>query len=661
MINIGTKIGERYEIIGNIGSGGMANVYLANDLILNREVAIKVLRFDFQNDQDAIRRFQREALAATEMVHPNIVTVYDVGEENDMQYIVMEYVKGTDLKRYIKENPSIPLPTIVNIMGQILSAISLAHDHQIIHRDLKPQNVLVDEDGTVKITDFGIAIALSETSLTQTNTLLGSVHYLSPEQARGGMATRQSDIYALGIILYELLTGSVPFEGESAVSIALKHFQNDIPSVRQRHPEIPQPLENVVLKATAKEITDRYKTVNEMYADISTSLNPERANEPIFTPSAMLEETIMMQPLDDVYVPSIPEDTKQAAYLDDDDDELDDVKKKSKRGMKIFFALLAVVVLVSGGLFLLGQRQKNNGDIEIPDITGKTEAQARAILKENNITVKKVEEIKDAEVDKGLVVKTQPPIGTPVKKNGGDITIYISSGNKGFKISDYTNEDIEIAKSDLMNKGIKSEDISVDKIYSDEVVEGSIIKQNPKSGELIVPEKTKIKFTVSKGEKPPVTQNMPNVIGQGLEDAKTNLINFGFLNDNIILQYEYSTEVRSGNVIRQTPNQDEAIVPSETRVTLYISQGEEKFAIDSMSGFSKTRVENYLNSVGLMLVESSEYSETVPQGQVIYTIPGPGDMVKKGDKITVVFSAGKKPIDGKKTEETDSTTQDSGS
>jgi serine/threonine-protein kinase len=454
-------------------------------------------------------------------------------------------------------------------MGQILSAISLAHDHQIIHRDLKPQNVLVDEDGTVKITDFGIAIALSETSLTQTNTLLGSVHYLSPEQARGGMATRQSDIYALGIILYELLTGSVPFEGESAVSIALKHFQNDIPSVRQRHPEIPQPLENVVLKATAKEITDRYKTVNEMYADISTSLNPERANEPIFTPSAMLEETIMMQPLDDVYVPSIPEDTKQPAYLDDDDDELDDVKKKSKRGMKIFFALLAVVLLVSGGLFFLGQRQKNNGDVEIPDITGKTEAQARAILKENSITVKKVEEIKDDEVDKGLVVKTQPPIGTSVKKNSGDITIYISSGKSEISMPDYSQMSVIDAKEDLISKGFKD--------------------------------------------------------------------------GNIEVKEENSEEHKDNVIFNQTPKANRKVVPEETKVTLYVSKGAATFALDNMYGYSRNRVETYLDSMGLVLDARSEYTDAVPQGQVYYTVPDGGELVSKGSTVIVVFSAGKDP------------------
>ena len=252
MVEIGDKINERYRVIRSIGSGGMANVYLGYDLILDREVAVKVLRFDFLDDETAIRRFRREALAASELVHPNIVGIYDVGQEDNRQYLIMEYVKGTDLKKYIKANYPLPLEQVITIMQQVLSAIGLAHEHRIIHRDLKPQNILMDEDGNVKIADFGIAIALSETSLTQTNTLLGSVHYLSPEQARGSMATRQSDIYALGIILYELLMGKVPFEGESAVSIALKHFQSDMPSVREQHPEIPQSLENVILKQQLK-------------------------------------------------------------------------------------------------------------------------------------------------------------------------------------------------------------------------------------------------------------------------------------------------------------------------------------------------------------------------------------------------------------------------
>lgn len=315
MIEIGKKLNGRYHIIGSIGSGGMANVYLAHDLILDRDVAVKVLRFDFQNDQAAIRRFQREALAATELVHPNIVSVYDVGEEDGLQYLVMEYVKGMDLKRYIQTHFPIPYSTVVDITQQILSAVAMAHEHRIIHRDLKPQNILIDEHGTVKITDFGIAIALSETSITQTNTMLGSVHYLSPEQARGSMATNQSDIYAVGIILYEMLTGNVPFDGESAVTIALKHFQEEIPSVKMFDPGIPQSLENVVRHATAKDPSDRYKTANEMAEDLYTSLSASRLNEPAWEPTALLGETKVLTPIpEDIAEPEettpveVPED-----------------------------------------------------------------------------------------------------------------------------------------------------------------------------------------------------------------------------------------------------------------------------------------------------------------------------------------------------------------
>ena len=572
MITIGTKIGERYETIGNIGSGGMANVYLAKDLILNREVAVKVLRFDFQNDQDSLRRFQREALAATEMVHPNIVSVYDVGEESGMQYIVMEYVKGTDLKQYIKNHPNIPLTTVVDIMGQVLSAISLAHQHRIIHRDLKPQNILVDEDGTVKITDFGIAIALSETSITQTNTLLGSVHYLSPEQARGGMATRQSDIYALGIILYELLTGGVPFEGESAVSIALKHFQKDMPSVRESNLQIPQPLENVVLKATAKEMTDRYKTVDEMYADIRTSLSPDRAREAVFEPSAMTDETIMLEPIDDVYVPShvtkpIP---KLNPNLDEDDDEeLDEVKKKSKRGLKIFLAIAAVLILLGGGLFVLG---KKGGDVTIPDVSGKTEAEATAMLEKEHISVKKTEKISDDKIEKGLVVKTDPPIGSSVKKKSGSITLYVSSGQSDVTMKDYAHEDVTDAKDDLLNKGFKEENITIKKEKSSSVKTDAVIKQTPKSG------------------------------------RKVN--------------------------------------PDDTKVTLIISEGAATFALEDMYNYSRSRALSYLESSGLVFSDGgTQYDDNVPQGSVIYAYPRVGDksQVKKGDEIVVMFSAGKEP------------------
>ena len=293
----GKKLGGRYKIVRHIGSGGMANVYLGHDLILDRPVAIKVLRFDFRNNKDALRRFQREALSATQLIHPNIVGVYDVDEEDEVQYIVMEFIDGTDLKKYIDIQGRVSPEKSIHIMHQVLSAVALAHKNRIIHRDIKPQNILIDNQDRIKITDFGIAVALSETSITQTNTLLGSVHYLSPEQARGSMATSKSDIYALGVVLYELLSGKVPFDGESAVSVALKHFQEPMPFIRDSHPEIPQSLENVILKATAKEPLDRYATCEEMMADLDTCLNEERLHEAPFMPVSLLQETKVLTPL----------------------------------------------------------------------------------------------------------------------------------------------------------------------------------------------------------------------------------------------------------------------------------------------------------------------------------------------------------------------------
>ena len=279
MITKGQKINDRYEIIRSIGEGGMANVYLARDIILERNVAIKILRGDLAGDEKFVRRFQREALSASSLSHPNIVEMYDVGEDNGTYYIVMEYVEGMTLKQLIKKRGSLSLSEAIDIMLQITDGIKEAHDSYIIHRDLKPQNILIKENGEVKITDFGIAMALNSTQLTQTNSVIGSVHYLPPEQASGKGATIKSDIYSMGILFYELLTGKLPFKGDNAVEIALKHMKNDIPSVREINDSIPQSVENIILKATAKNPKNRYESAAEMHDDLLTCLNEDRLNE----------------------------------------------------------------------------------------------------------------------------------------------------------------------------------------------------------------------------------------------------------------------------------------------------------------------------------------------------------------------------------------------
>ncbi|MER2293565.1 MAG: protein kinase, partial [Aerococcus urinaeequi] len=277
----GQIIDERYKIVNHIGSGGMADVYLAYDPILERDVAIKFLRVGKTDAMDATKRFEREALSVSELNHPNVVSLFDVGEDEEGKFIVMEYVDGMDLKAYIRENHPIPVDIIQNLMIQILSGVQAAHNIGIVHRDLKPQNIMVNHDGTIKIMDFGIAMVTSETSITQTNSIIGSVHYLSPEQARGSMATSLSDIYSLGVVLFEMLTGRVPFDGESAVSIALKHFQEPLPPIEAYREDAPQSLINVVAKATAKEPSTRYQTTQEMIDDLETVFSDNRKNEPV--------------------------------------------------------------------------------------------------------------------------------------------------------------------------------------------------------------------------------------------------------------------------------------------------------------------------------------------------------------------------------------------
>ena len=279
MIAKGQRINDRYEIEKLIGEGGMANVYLARDTILDRRVAVKVLRGDLAGDEKFVRRFQREALSASSLSHPNIVEIYDVGEDEGNFYIVMEYIEGKTLKQLIKKRGVLSLSETMDIMLQLLDALASAHDSYIIHRDIKPQNIMIKDSGLVKITDFGIAVALNSTELTQTNSVMGSVHYLPPEQASGKGSTIRSDIYSLGILMFEMLTGKVPFNGDSAVEIALKHMKDPLPSVREINPVVPQSVENIILKAAAKNPKNRYHDVRQMAEDIKTCLDEERQNE----------------------------------------------------------------------------------------------------------------------------------------------------------------------------------------------------------------------------------------------------------------------------------------------------------------------------------------------------------------------------------------------
>lgn len=640
MIEIGKKLNGRYKIIGNIGSGGMANVFLAHDLILDREVAVKVLRFDFQNDKNAIRRFQREALAATELVHPNIVTVYDVGEEDGMQFLVMEYVKGMDLKRYIQTHYPVPYLQIVDIVQQILSAVALAHQHRIIHRDLKPQNILINEEGVVKITDFGIAIALSETSITQTNSMLGSVHYLSPEQARGSMATNQSDIYAIGIILYEMLTGKVPFDGESAVTIALKHFQDEIPSIRIYDKNVPQSLENVVLKATAKEQADRYKTADEMREDLSTALSPERLNEPRWEPHALNDETRALTPITDEMIAEQPAEpaVTEPEVEETADQKQEKPKKKRKKWWLILPILVIAALLVIGGYFVFGG---GRGDVEIPKVSGDTETVAREKLEAAGLKVAdETEEIADDEIEEGNVVKTDPQEGTEVKKNS-EITLYISSGTEKITLKNYEEKNFEDVKAELIKLGFSEDQIKEETKSSDDIEEGLIISQSPDVGEKVSPKEDDITFVVSTG---PESFAMEDYYGQRIEDVRAALTSKGVPTENIYEQSAPSDEP-VGTVINQAPGAGESVITSHTVITLTVSSGQEMVNVPRIIGQSRNDAVAALNEAGLKysIKEESGYNDSVPAGEVTDVSPGEGTSVAVGSSVNVTISKGPKP------------------
>ncbi|MEO5302260.1 Stk1 family PASTA domain-containing Ser/Thr kinase [Enterococcus cecorum] len=638
---IGKKFNGRYLILGNIGSGGMANVFLARDLILDREVAIKVLRYDFLNDQSAIRRFQREMLASTELVHPNIVTVYDAGQEGETQFLVMEYVKGMDLKRYIQTQYPIPYGRIVDIMQQILSAVALAHQHRIIHRDLKPQNILIDESGTVKITDFGIAVALSETSITQTNSMLGSVHYLSPEQARGSMATNQSDIYAIGIILYEMLTGKVPFDGESAVTIALKHFQEEIPSVRLYDRHVPQSLENVVLKATAKDPIDRYQSAEEMSADLATALDPSRLNEPAWHPANHVEETKVLPNLTEQMPTVAPVEeivTKPEKEAEEkpvpSKKKANDQKPKSKK--KLLFLGIAAVLVIGIATIAFSVLGGGKNEISVPDVSNLSESAARSKLQEAGLKAAgQTEEITSDKIPEGKVVKTNPEAKAIVQK-GREVVLYISTGGHKIKMKDYTDMEYKEAVEALVKLDFKESKIKKKEEYSDTVEKGKIISQTPEANSEVTPDKTSVKFVVSKGAKP---IEISDYVGMTINEALLDLANNG-INESQVKQTQQESDKEAGTILSQTPSAGSSVTPSNTIINFVVSSGPNEVSVPDFTGMSKSEVQSAAKEAGLTVNFEEDYDTQVPAGQVIRSNPSAGEKVKKNSSVTVTLSKG---------------------
>lgn len=577
MIQIGKIFAGRYRIIKQIGRGGMADVYLAKDLILDgEEVAVKVLRTNYQTDPIAVARFQREARAMADLDHPHIVRITDIGEEDGQQYLAMEYVAGLDLKRYIKEHHPLSNEEAVRIMGQILLAMRLAHAKGIIHRDLKPQNILLTPDGTAKVTDFGIAVAFAETSLTQTNSMLGSVHYLSPEQARGSKATIQSDIYAMGIIFFEMLTGHIPYDGDSAVTIALQHFQKPLPSVIAENPSVPQSLENVVIKATAKKLTDRYQTVSEMYVDLLSSLSYNRRNEPklVFEDTSKVD-TKTLPKISQSTLTAIPkvqpkEESPQNQKPTQKATSKETVAKpvKKRRFKARYLVLLASFILVLASLFWIVS--KTPATVEIPNVAGQTVAEAKEKLKKANFEIGEEKTEASDTVEVGRVIRTDPDAGSS-RKEGIKVNLIISSGQQSFKIGNYIGRNSTDVIAELKGKKVPENLIKVVEEESSETEAGLVMRQSlPEGTTYDLSKATEITLTVAKKV---TSVPMPSYIGSSLEFTKNNLIQIVGVKEANIEVVEVSTAPEGtieDTVVSQSPKPGEGVDLNTTRIKISI-------------------------------------------------------------------------------------------
>ena len=577
MIQIGKIFAGRYRIIKQIGRGGMADVYLAKDLILDgEEVAVKVLRTNYQTDPIAVARFQREARAMADLDHPHIVRITDIGEEDGQQYLAMEYVAGLDLKRYIKEHHPLSNEEAVRIMGQILLAMRLAHTRGIVHRDLKPQNILLTPDGTAKVTDFGIAVAFAETSLTQTNSMLGSVHYLSPEQARGSKATVQSDIYAMGIIFYEMLTGHIPYDGDSAVTIALQHFQKPLPSVIAENPSVPQALENVVIKATAKKLTDRYQSVAEMYVDLSSSLSYNRRNEPklVFNDTTKADtKTLPKVPQSTLTsIPKVqtqspkPQTAKPSQQASEDNYATKPVKKRKFRVR--YMILLASIVLVAASLIWILSRTP--ATIAIPDVAGQTVAEAKETLKKANFEIGEEKSEASEKVEEGRIIRTDPEAGK-TRKEGSKINLVVSSGKQSFQLSNYIGRKSTDVIAELKQKKVPENLIKIEEEESSESEAGTVLRQSPAAGTTYdLSKASTITLTVAKKV---TSVAMPSYTGSSLEFTKNNLVQIVGIKEANIEVVEVSTApagTAEGTVVEQSPKAGEKVDLTKTRVKISI-------------------------------------------------------------------------------------------
>ncbi len=670
MIKEGVLIGERYEIMERIGTGGMADVYKGRDHKLNRYVAIKVLKREFREDELFVKKFRSEAQAAAGLTHPNIVNVYDVGEDRGLYFMVMELVEGITLKEYIQKKVRLTPKEVISITLQVCAGIEAAHNNGIIHRDIKPQNIMISKEGKVKVTDFGIAKAT--TSNTISTNAMGSVHYTSPEQARGGFSDTRSDIYSLGITMFEMITGELPFDGETTVSIAIKHLQEDIASPSELVPDIPYSLERIILKCTQKSPDRRYQSMGQLLSDLKRSLVDPEGDFVTIAPFANVADTVA------ITQDELERIQREAAYDDDDeyDDEYDDEDddeydeyddddyEKGKRGskrknsevnpkmtkiMKILTIVVAAIIVFiivftvgkATGLLKFNSNKiesTDNKKVETPNFEGKTLEEAKALAKKKGLSLDVVKETKSTKYKKGIVSKQMTGKGTSVKK-GTKIQVWVSTGleREEIDIPDVSGLSEEEAKDNLIKKGFKKSNISVEKQESDSVDAGTVISTTPEANSKATGD-TKITIYVSAGVG---KATVPGIVGKSQSAAEEALKAAGLSGS---ASEEYSDKPK-GEIIWQDVNSGEK-VNKGTVISYGVSKGPEpakKVKVPSVLWQSKYNAKNAIESEGLKYAEGTPQYSDAAAGTVIDVVPGEGTEVSPGSTVTVILSRGQEP------------------
>ena len=599
MLEIGTMLSGRYEVLKRVGSGGMADVYMAKDHKLNRNVAVKVLKSEYVEDEKFLKKFETEAQAVARLSHPNIVNIYDVGMEDGINYIVMELAEGITLKEYIRKKGYLSPKETVEISTQIASAISHAHKNHIIHRDIKPQNILVSDTGIIKVTDFGIAKATSSNTVTSTATAMGSVHYISPEQAKGRFCDEKSDIYSLGITMYEMVTGHVPFDHENGVTIALMHLQNEITPPSQIRDGIPDSLEKIILKCTMKKPEERYQTADDLIADLRLVFEDTSGGYVGVVPAIDDSPTIMIDQNELTQRINTPKkdqkiqqeeplkDEEQNAYLDEDDEEESGMNSKIEKLVIVLAAVVGAIILISiivfvvksSGVFKSG---KSTTTTSIGTTAGSNDTESKKYTVDNYIGMSlsaarekidgkfkiKVEEEYSADYAKGLVIRQDPESDTELEE-GKTLTLVVSKGTRTedkVSVPEVVGKMESSAKSELEAAGLK---VSVKTKYSTDVAKGKVISQSPGSGNQVTKNSTVV-ITVSQGEKPETMVRVPNLRYFTESEARSELKNSNLVLGSVLT--EYSDSVEKGLVIRQTVSSGSK-VKEGTAVGIYVSLG----------------------------------------------------------------------------------------